>query len=128
MSSLYWRAVGEPEQAVRCLLHCYDMMPAVRRETALFSLVQIVATAGHRGNGGKYEDAETLARLALAYSPRSPTAHFVMGIVYFYQVTSHLYVVHIPTYGETQMNSSGNILTIASTLFYKVLITRSLRN
>lgn len=73
----------------------------MRRETALFSLTQIVAeyerdrvdnkNAGNHGNKdagdlGNYEDAGTLARLALGYSPSSPTAHFVMGIIYFYKV------------------------------------------
>lgn len=75
-AALYWRVVGNAEEAINCLRHALHFVPSDMRDVPLISLANIL----HRA--GLYNDALIVTNMALENSPKFVVVHFTMANIY----------------------------------------------
>eukprot|EP00057_Strongylocentrotus_purpuratus_P019322 XP_011673796.1 PREDICTED: tetratricopeptide repeat protein 17 [Strongylocentrotus purpuratus] len=76
MAALYWRIEGKSLNALDCLRHALHYAPANMKDLALVSIANIF----HRV--GMYDDAATIAKMAIEITPQLVINHFTLANVY----------------------------------------------
>lgn len=76
MAALYWRIEGKSQNALDCLRHALHYAPANMKDLALVSIANIF----HRV--GMYDDAATIAKMAIEITPQLVINHFTLANVY----------------------------------------------
>ena len=79
-AALYWRVVGDAEEAVNCLRHALHHAPSSMKDIPLISLANIL----HRA--GLFNDALIVTNMALEISPKFVVIHFTMANIYVSKV------------------------------------------
>ncbi|XP_041472633.1 tetratricopeptide repeat protein 17-like [Lytechinus variegatus] len=76
MAALYWRIEGKSLNALHCLRHALHYSPSNMKDLAMVSIANIF----HRV--GMYEDAATVAKMAIDISPQLVINHFTLANIY----------------------------------------------
>nr|XP_022913333.1 tetratricopeptide repeat protein 17 [Onthophagus taurus] len=75
-AALYWRVVGNTEEAITCLRHALTYVPSDMKDVPLISLANILHKVGFHG------DALEVAYIALESKPDFPVNHFTAGNIH----------------------------------------------
>ncbi|KAJ8417004.1 hypothetical protein AAFF_G00282310 [Aldrovandia affinis] len=76
MAALYWRVKGQGKRAIDCLRHALNHAPHHMKDVPLISLANIFQ------NARLWEDALTVARMAVDIAPQFVVNHFTLANVY----------------------------------------------
>lgn len=76
MAALYWRVKGQGKRAIDCLRQALNYAPHHMKDVPLISLANIFQ------NARLWEDALTVARMAVEIAPHFVVNHFTLANVY----------------------------------------------
>lgn len=100
LAALYWRIVGNGQQAIKCLKHSLYHAPINHRDVAYVSLANVLYRSGY------YENAASSMQLALETSPNLVVNHFTMANIlaaqgYYREAAGYyeLVLYHQPEFG-----------------------------